>query len=477
MLQKALAEMSVANWPQSQQLLATRLELAEQHGNKRLNLFLLSVAAASGGYQELANHLWTEAQKAPLDEGAYRYFDLQLAPNDPRQTMLLDLENAWWNFNGWHQTSTTPNPASAPATVDWSWVIESTLSGSDAALEERYGRALESLGEESYLLWNFLALAYLQAGNVRTYDEMVSNRPYRPSPINLPPELGAVLEQGGYDRAITTLESGEWLTNDLLFQAESLPEASQGALSSDQWREKMVESFALLGLSQPLQAARDFQTIIAATSDPHRLALSLNALSLTFFRQGDYTQAEKVYAEFQAVLSRAPLEPSSPLGQEYQSWLTSVEAAPAEGEAFFSPFGTRSDWNQTATLESPQELNFWDTFQNALSRLADHDHAGSIALLQRLEIHFGSHLTPFERYLTALLFLAGAAMAGDHTEVQELAQEVNHLEQQAEFAVDLCKETADALRWAGFSKLAARIEGGAAARAYPLNPWEDVFPD
>ena len=92
MLSAALGEMSMANWSGAQKVLASRLEQVGQLGNQRLNLFLLSISAASGGYNDVANQLWSQAQQTPLEPDTLRYFDLQFAPNDPRQSMLIDLE-------------------------------------------------------------------------------------------------------------------------------------------------------------------------------------------------------------------------------------------------------------------------------------------------------------------------------------------------------------------------------------------------
>ena len=466
----------MANWVEAQKVLASRLEQAQQLGQHRLNLFLLSISAASGGYGDVANQLWSQAQGTPLDGEALRYFDLQFAPNDPRQSMLIDLERAWWDFNQWNQSSA---PASlkmetSDDSVDWEYVVQATLDGDDASLEERYGRSFDDNSQDGFFLWNLLALSYLQAGNVRTYEEMVQNAPLPPSPNSVSPELKQALVSRNLHSACEAFQAGKWLNAAALCVGEETEAEAfvpDQILNETEWAARMADAFASLELGQFLQAAREFQEINFRTQDPKRLLLSRNALSLAFFKQGDYTQCENVYEEFRNLLSQTPIDPNSELAQGYKRWLEAVDAVPEDGQPFFSPFGgTRSTWN-AGTAEA---LDFWKEFDASVSLLGERNHAAAVGKLQRIEVNLGPQLDPLESYLTSVMFLAAFVMAGDHSEVHEMTPQVMALEQQAVFAEDKTEEVADQLRWAGFEALSNRLTGGAAARSVPLNPWEDL---
>lgn len=478
LLERALSEMSVSDWANSQKLLAKRLELADEIGQKRLNLFLLSVAAASGGYHDVGNHLWAQAQTATLDSSTVRYFDLGMAPNDPRQSMLLDLERAWWDFNGWNNGSSGVKSLSLEMETEdeirWDYVVEATLAGDDSGLEGSYGRGFNETTPHGFFLWNFMALAYLQAGNVRSYDEMVSNAPPPPSANSVPPDLESVLLARNLDSALGVLQSGRWLTNAALFATEdtAAPTHNVGpALTVDEWEQSMSDGFAMLDLGRFLDAGRAFQEINFRSPDPERTLLSRNALALSFFKLGDYTQCEKVYEEFRYLLEETPVEPSSKLAGTYRCWLDSVQALPQDGGSFFSPFGgNRSDWN-TAQAE---EVDFWHEFNECVNDLGEGNHPRAVGRLQRLEMHASAEMDSFQRYLTAMLFLASFVMAGDHSEVQAAAEQVVMLEAQTDFRHDKLEEVADSLRWAGLERLYARLVGGTQARSVALNPWDDL---
>jgi len=475
-LSTALEEMSMANWVQAQKLLAARLEKAGDLGNQRLNLFLLSISAASGGYPEVANRLWAQAQSAPLDFDPVRYLDLQLSPGDPRQSMLIDLEKAWWDFNNW---SGSGNGLSlqlerAENAVDWGFVVEATLAGRDADLEARYGRDFDNNAPHSFYLWNLMALAYLQAGDVRTYGEMVQNSPLPPAPNAVPVELCEALQRHHLLAALTVFQKGEWVNNAALFASEETPQATyqtEEVLEEGEWSQQMQEAFTLLGEGLFLRAAREFQEINYRTHDPQRLLLTRNALALTFFKQGDYTQCESVFLEFSDLLNRNPLAPDSPLALDYRAWLQQVECLPEDGGAFFSPFaGNRSQWNPA----EPQDLDFWPEFEACVSLLGCGDYATALHKIQRVETGLGPALDSFQSYLTSVLFLSAFVMAGDHNEVQALTSQAIAQEAVADFSSDNLEDIADMLRWAGFEALHHRLLGGPQARSQPLNPWTDL---
>lgn len=472
-----LACMSEANWPEAQKILANRLQHASELPNLRLNLFLLAVAAASGGHSDAANHLWTQAQQAPLNESTSRYLDLdlELTYNDPRQQMLLDLEKAWWNFNGWNKPQplalvTEDEPAD---TIDWVEVLECTLQGKSGDLETKYRRAFEEVNAETSILWNFLALAYLQSGNVRNYEEMVGNSPPSPPPDSVPLDLALALENDGLHAALETLEKGHWLTNEVLFQGQSAETAiieTTDAVEETEWLEQMEHGFALIDLNQLLDACRAFQLMASRSEERDRQLLSLNALCLAFFKLGDYTQAETVYSEFQNILTQFPVDPNSDLALRYRGWLESV-GADQEDSLFFSPFGTKSDWTGGEALH--QEVDFWTALSDVLNQLASSDFNAAKRGLQSLEASLTQEQDN-EKYLVALGFLISAVLAGDHFAVQEFEVEVDNLRHSVLFQGDDLNNAVDTFRWAGFEIAAQRIQGEGNGRPSAVNPWQDL---
>lgn len=466
----------MANWVQAQKLLAARLEKAGDLGSQRLNLFLLSISAASGGYPEVANRLWAQAQSAPLDSDPVRYLDLQFSPGDPRQSMLIDLEKAWWDFNDWNRSGNgrSLQLERAENAVDWGFVVEATLTGRDADLEARYGRNFDNDAPHSFYLWNLMALTYLQAGDVRTYGEMVQNSPPPPTPDSTPAELCETLQRFRLFATLATFQRGEWVNNAALFATEETPQATyqvEGVLDEEEWSRQMQQAFTLLGEGLFLRAAREFQEINYRTHDPQRLLLTRNALALTFFKQGDYTQCESVFLEFSDLLNRNPLALDSPLAQDYRAWLQQVDCLPEDGGAFFSPFaGSLSQWNPAA----PQDLDFWSEFEACVSLLGCGDYTAAVHKLQRVETSLGPTLDSFQSYLISVLFLSAFVMAGDHNEVQALTSQAIAQEAVADFSADNLEDIADMLRWAGFEALQHRLRGGPQARSEALNPWTDL---
>lgn len=469
--------MSEANWPEAQKVLANRLQHASDLPNLRLNLFLLAVSAASSGHQDTANHLWAQAQQAPLDETVSRYLDLdlELTYNDPRQQMLLDLEKAWWSFNGWNKPQplalvTEEEPTDS---IDWVEVLECTLQGRSGELETKYRRAFEEVNAETSILWNFLALAYLQSGNVRNYEEMVSNSPPTPSPDSVPVDLALALENDGLHAALETLDKGHWLTNEVLFQGQSAETAimeTTDAVDEAEWLEQMENGFALVDLNQLLDACRVFQLMASRAEERDRQLLSLNALSLAFFKLGDYTQAETVYSEFQNILSQFPVDPGSELALRYQGWLESVSAS-QEGSIFFSPFGTKSDWTGGETLHS--EVDFWTALGEVLNLLSGSDFNGAKRALQSIE--GGLSEDQFnEKYLVCLGFLTSAVMAGDHFAVQEFEVEVDNLRHHVHLQGEELDIAVDTFRWAGFEIVAERLKGQGNGKPSSISPWQDL---
>lgn len=473
-LDKELADglelMAESRWVEAQQILADRLRNNPEADQKRLNYFLLSITSASSGRGDLGDRLWAKAQSCALGSLTARYLDLQLAPNDPRQSVLIDLERAWWNFNQWNSVAPSSSPSSDSLSIEWESVLSDAQAGLSADIESKYGRCFDDQTCQTAILWNLLALAYLEAGNVRTYNEMLSNRPSPPKSI--PPTLKSLLEEKGLTLVQEALEQGQWIqTGDLTPPSESFDTSQPQGLSEQQWAEQMENGFALLDLNQYLEAGRAFQST-SQIQDRDRQLLGLNALALSFFKLGDYTQSETVYQEFKMLLDQQPIDESTDLVQRYKRWLESVDSLPEDGQSFFKPFGTKADWSSGQQADS--EVDLWKSLSECLKLCIQNQHSEAKRDLQILEKQLGETAGYEEKYLVALCFLVSAVLAGDHFEVQEFEMELSSLRSQLQFSSEQLQEAADIFQWSGLEKLAAHFSTAAEGRPQPLNPWQDV---
>lgn len=467
-LATALCHMAESNWPASHTVLAERLGQAGALGNLRLNLFLLSVAAASDGHQQSANDLWTRAQNAPLDSNTTRYLDLQLGPQDPRHSVLIDLERAWWDFNNWNQTTTPVLAMEMDDGVDWDFVLKSTLAGEYYELESRYSQNLQQQDEESPYLWNLFALAYLQAGDVRTHNEMYGNKP--PLPNRVPEELKRTLNAQNLGAAIQSFEAGQWLTQDGLMGSGATLSFERETLDLAAWREQMQNGFALIDLGQFEAATRVFETLIGATEDRRLSVLALNALALGFFKLGDYTQTESILAEFHNLAADFPVAPDSDLGRLFAGWLTSVDAAPESG-LFFRPFKSRPAWTQDHSEEAL--LDFEELLTSCVNHLGDGETGQVSRQLQHLETS-QTQLEPNQQYLVSLLYLLTAVSQADHMAVQDFETELESKRLQTSFTEDRLMELSDTFKWAGFEHLGKRLQQSEQGCPPRLDPWTDL---
>jgi hypothetical protein len=468
-LVEALTLMAEANWVDSQALLIARYHRVSELGNERLNLFLLSITAASRGQPDSANGLWSRAQAAPL-ESATRYLDLQFTQNDPRQNVLIDLERAWWDFNEWTQSGPSVLSLDSPTEIDWELVIDGVLAADCKGLERQFGRHFDIQTNETSILWNLLALSYLEAGNVRTYEEMVSGAPPLPEPDSVPLQLQLMMRSQGLRGALALLEQGQWLTNLNIENLDSPASSTLESFSEDDWVAHMENGFAMLDLGQTTEAGRCFQSTVTHTDDRTLQVLSLNALSLSFFKLGDYTQAETVYHEFKTMLEQFPVDPGLDVCRRYRGWLKSVDSEPPDDLPFFSPFGTKSDWSGAEDGETVSD--FWGGLSAALNHLANQEFLPAKRELQNLELSTSPTDTS-RRYLISLGFLTIAVISGDHFEVQEFEMELNRLQEQTKFESDDLQNAVDAFRWAGLETLSARLRGED-GRPLPINPWQDI---
>lgn len=468
----ALELLTEARWAEAQRVLQTRLARAAGGGHKRLNLFLLSIAAASSGQAELANTLWRQAQGAPLGDLTARYLDIQLTPNDPRQSVLLDLERAWWDFNGWNSSGPRTDHQTGPVPVDWDLAVDSCLSGDSPRLESLYGKSAANPEHECALLWNLLALSYLEAGNVRTYEEMASNAPAPPPANSLPDLLVVALRARGLERALESLNRGEWL-NYTGLSRENLGEVERRApVGEDQWVAQMENGFALIELNQLNEACRSFQEMASSAEQTDLRMLSLNALSLAFFKMGDYTQAETLFLEFENLKQNRTLASDEPYFRMFRKWLDSVDAGPSDGELFFTPFCL--DSTARTGSSSPETIDFWETLGKALQDIESGNQLEAKRRLGLLESSSREEAEDWKLYLVVLAYLCGAVISGDHFEVQEFEQELASLQFTALFSSEQLREAKDLFRWVGFEQLGLFFDRFHSGRPAPLNPWQDL---
>lgn len=205
----ALRAITMLDWNGAREILAQRLDNVDTLGRRRLNLYLLSAVATSTGHRDTGEQLAQMARAVPIELNEPRYL------GQPDDDTLHQIELGWWTFNGWNGASTTPVPSEikSPEELPWADILDSALEGRAGELERRWSSMLESERPERAMLWNLIALAYLEKGDPRTYDEM---RSQAPEPTTPPAPLIALLKKARLVAAVDALEEGRWLTADLL---------------------------------------------------------------------------------------------------------------------------------------------------------------------------------------------------------------------------------------------------------------------
>lgn len=471
-LSEGLELITEARWDEAREVLQARLDQAGAGGHKRLNLFLLSIACASGGHGDEANSLWAQAQQAPLGDLTPRYLDIQLAPNDLRQSVLLDLERAWWNFNGWNAPRQESIAEYEELSVDWEQVVDCMQRGDSATLENLYGQSFSTPNDDSPYLWNLLALTYLEAGNVRTYDEMAGSSPPLASAGGIPDALKEALESRGLKRALEAFTRGEWLSYTSLSTENLGPTEQAQEFEQSQWEHAMEEGFALIDLNQLHEANRQFQTAASSSPDMVLRMLSLNALCLGFFKLGDYTQAETLHKEFENLRQAGAHHPNSPELERFRRWLQGVGVTPQTEETFFDPFTLMAESHQDSGEQ--EQIDFWQSLSQLLAQIADGQHAAAKRALQSLEQLTSAAGDETRRYLVVLAYLCSAVLAGDHFEVQEFEQELNSLQNSVTFKPEELAEAKDTFAWSGFDTLSLLFDRFAGGKPILLNAWQDI---
>lgn len=465
LLESGIASICDGDWKNARELLGQRLEDCSDFGYRRLNLFLLSIVAARSGHAEASAELMETARTVPAEMAEPRYFGTSCDP------VRQDLEQQWWSFNNWTPERAVSLEETEPAQeLDWAAVLDGALEGRAGELERRWSRFLEAEHPHKQVLWNLLALGYLESGDLRTYEEMREQADTVSTPVPLPTALVALLQQAELGETITALESGRWITSEALMSpsGDSQPAKPELDLS---WEEEMENAFSLLSVGLAVEAARKFGFLSASSSDPHRRAYSLNALSLALFRSGEYSQAQEALAESRLALISTNDKEFTPL---FQDWLTSVGSSPQPGELLCDPF-EQTALHGSALLGSDDSSHdiFWVEFDGVLQAMKLGD-LGSCQQHLRLLLSQPCAKQPTEAFLLALLLAGTALLQGDHLDAQESIDDASQLLQGENFEANLLSRAQEIFESANAHTLAQKMRPD---RLSTLDPWHDFTAD
>jgi hypothetical protein len=472
-LESAIASLCDGDWSNARELLSQRLEETARLGRRRLNLFLLSHAACRSGHQPMGEQLAELARATPLELGEPRYFGTS---EDP---VRRELEQSWWAFNNW-------NPEQAPASsqgpapageLDWAALLDGALEGRSGELERRCSGLLDGAHPQGAILWNLVALAYLESGDLRTYEEMRDQAPAPATAGGIPQQLADLLCQAGLASALAELEAGRWLTSDSLSASRAEQAESAGAAGSEAWEQEMEASFSLLSVGRSVEAARKLGPLSMRKLLPWQRAYTLNALALALFSCGEYGSAEDALREGRAEAAQAGEQDaaqSTQLAQRYTDWLRSAGAQPASGGAFCDPFASEPPaCGQQDGGDHSGEEAYWSGFEETLEALRSGDLSGARRTLRRL-LAAPSAAEPTRAFLTALLLAGAALLEGDHMDAQESIDDASRWLQKGGLDPGLLVEAQGRLAAAGALTLAAKMD----LEILPtLDPWRDFAVD
>ena len=217
LFESALSAILRHDWSGAREVLAQRLDETGSLGRRRLNLYLLSVVASAAGHHETGDKLAQLARSTPLELSEPRY----LGSSDDELHRQLEL--GWWAFNGWNVELSTVSSTTeeTEGELPWADILDAVVEGRAGELERRWSSVLEGDRPERAALWNLVALAYLEKGDLRTYEEM---REQSPSPTAGSPPLVALLESAGLQLAARALSQGDWVTSEMLHVDEAVLE-------------------------------------------------------------------------------------------------------------------------------------------------------------------------------------------------------------------------------------------------------------
>lgn len=465
-LECGIDRICAGDWTSAQDLLTQRLEESFRLGRRRLNLFLLAVVASRVGLSDTAEQLLEAARQTPLEMGEPRYLGSGAEPD--RRT----LEQAWWEFNGWRmEQPLEQREEPRDADVDWAAVLDGALEGRAGELERRWSRFLDGDHPQRSILWNLVALGYLESGDPRTYDEMRSQAPSPDGPVEIPDSLSALLTHAGLHGALSDLKHGLWLTSERLTHSSSVEQGGIEGCARDQvWESEMEEAFSLLSVGRGLEAARKLGPL--CTSGTHlEKAYAWNALALTLFLSGDYGGAEEALADGRREAQHARLDSAPELAARYAGWLASAGASPTPDSPFCDPFSEVLASSEASAEAGGSTPSFWTLFEQVLEGMRNGDIAASRRTLRTL---FGdpSSKEVTRAFLVALLFAGTALLEGDHMETQDAIDDASRLLDKGGFEPGVLVEAQGRFAAAGAMNLARKMELEGLSG---LDPWRD-FP-
>ena len=451
-LEHALEAIRERHWGKARDLLAARLEAASQLGRRRLTLYLLSVTASSAGHPETGDQFAQAARSVPIELSEPRFFGAN------PEGELSELELGWWTFNGWGVESTHSLPLEGhdpKAPLPWADILDSTVEGRAGELERRWSGVLESEHPQRALLWNLVALAYLEQGDPRTYDEM---RQSAPKAQEVPNDLRLLLEQAGLNSAVQTLLEGRWLTSDLL-QNESPARVPTDDSSVDSWTEEMEEAFSLLAVGRAQEAARKFGPLCDSPYSSSQQGYALRALALALTDSGEYGPAEETLAESHALLEQ---HPDTALETQYCYWLES-----ARGE-----MQQAAPESENSPAEFDPHQDFWFEYESALKAMKQsHLDSAKQSLRRLLSLQVPSADTT-SAFLVSLLFAGVAILEGDHIEAQDAIEEATRQAESAPLSAALLHAASQLFLASGAETVGAKLHQ---EKLSGLDPWRD-FP-
>lgn len=474
-LERALFALEEQDWSQAQSLLAERLDQTPQLGQRRLTLFLLSIAAARSGHTHEGEEFTKLAAATPLELGAPRYLNRSIESSD------LDLDLAWWALNGWGTPSARPltdQSLQPQEHIDWAVVLDFILERRPREIESRWSWILDGDRNHAHhsILWNLLALGYLETGDLRTYEEMREAALIAKVSPSLPAELLCLLEQAGLHLAIQTIEQGGWITSDHLNPSSCSPDPTpnvyprENDLSLGAWIASMQEGFSLLSLSLPLKAARLFASIAYDELPLLLKAYTLNATALALFLCGDYEASERALTDFHALQSQINASDNPELSTQYTSWLHSIEVTSPPNEPFWNPY-FQSETVQEITDQNSQDHLYWVSFRSVLNALkSTNPHAARTPLREALI--FSETLEPSHKFLSTLLLAGVCILDGDTMDAQHAIEEVHDLYEKHDLNPNDLQQAQVFFSEVQATNLASKME---LIHLATLDPWHD-FP-
>lgn len=444
--------MATHDWSTARELLAQRLDLVSTLGRKRLNLYLLSVVANASGHTETGLQLAQLARSTPIELSEPRYL------GSSEDDLHRELEQGWWAFNGWNVDPTLAAiPTASPSSeLPWADILDSVVEGRAGELERRWSAVLEGEHPERAILWNLVALAYLEQGDPRTYDEM---REQAPSAGPAPEVLLELLRSANLHGAAEAVAEGRWLTSESLQVDETLLERSRTA--SRPWTEGMEEAFSFLAVGRADEAARKFGPLCEPPYAESERGYALRGLSLALVGAGEYTAAQEADEDSAALLATAP---DPVLDELFRGWRESLH-----------PEGTHSNGLSGGELsfdaDSDSEL-YWGLLKDSLEALSRKDISEAKLSLRRL---LGVPLTsgePTHGFLVSLLFAATAILEGDTIEAQDSIAEAVRQAETGPLVAETLQQAQELFQHVGATTVAGKLslEGLSS-----LDPWRD-FP-